>query len=185
LLLHGSGADEFDLLPLARELDLGANILSPRGLVVQQGMNRFFEYNDDFTAREESLLLAVDQLAEFIQAASEHYDFDSAKLVAVGFSNGAHTAGGLLTVHPELLAGIVAFGTTRAFEQLEFSPQLSGKFVYIANGEQDFYSPKAKTELMIAEFREWGARVEVLMHTGGHQISPEHLGIIAKELAFS
>jgi phospholipase/carboxylesterase len=154
-------------------------------MVQQQGMTRFFEYNDDFTAREESLLVAVQQLAEFVQAASEHYGFELAKLVAVGFSNGAHTAGGLLSVHPELMAGIVAFGTTRAFEQLEFSPQLSGKFVYIANGERDFYSPKGKTELMIDEFRRWGARVEVLMHPGGHEISPEHLGIIAKELAFS
>jgi len=185
LLLHGSGADEFDLLPLAKALDPKANVISPRGQVIQDGMARFFEYNEDFTAKEDSLLEGVNSLAEFIRAASEHYGFDTKSLVAVGFSNGAHTAGGLLTVHPELVEGIIAFGTTRAFERLEFTPDLSGKFVYIANGEQDFYSPPKKTELMIDEFRGFGAEVSVLLHPGGHQISPEHLEIIGSELSLS
>jgi phospholipase/carboxylesterase len=185
LLLHGSGADEFDLLPLAKKLDPKANVLSPRGQVIQDGMARFFEYNEDLTAKEDSLLDGVNSLSEFIRNASRHYGFDLGSLVAVGFSNGAHTAGGLLTVHPDLVAGIIAFGTTRAFEHLAFSPDLSGKFVYVANGEQDFYSPTKKTELMIEEFRGFGAEVSLLLHPGGHQISPEHLEIIAAELSLS
>jgi phospholipase/carboxylesterase len=185
LLLHGSGADEYDLLPLAEAIDPNANVLSPRGQMIQDGMTRFFEYNADFSPKEETLLLSVNELADFIQAASKQYGFDLGKLVAIGFSNGAHTAGGLLTVHPELVEGIVAFGTTRAFNELNFSPDLSGKFVFVANGEQDPYSPPLQTDLMVAEFQGWGARVEVLMHPGGHQISGEHLEIIAQELAFS
>jgi predicted esterase len=94
-------------------------------------------------------------------------------------------AGALLTVYPDLLRGIIAFGTTRAFERAVFKPNLEGKFVFIANGDKDPYSPRLKTELMIQEFREWGAKVEVLMHPGGHQISPEHVEILARELALS
>ena len=185
LLLHGSGADEFDLLSLGKALDPSANILSPRGLASQDGMVRFFEYFEDFSAKEDTLLEAVQSLAEFLKLASKHYGFDPARVTAVGFSNGAHMAGALLTVHPELLRGILAFGTTRAFVETEFKPNLQGKFVFIANGEKDPYSPKQKSEDMIQEFGAWGARVEVLMHTGGHQISPEHVEILARELALS
>ncbi|MFM7030525.1 MAG: hypothetical protein ACKOWK_05625, partial [Micrococcales bacterium] len=42
LLLHGMGADEHDLLALGRLLDPSANLLSPRGLVNNDGLNRFF-----------------------------------------------------------------------------------------------------------------------------------------------
>lgn len=185
LLLHGSGADEFDLLSLGKALDPSASILSPRGLASQDGMVRFFEYFSDFSAKEDTLLEAVQSLAEFLKLASEHYGFDPKRVTAVGFSNGAHMAGALLTVHPELLRGIVAFGTTRAFVENEFKPDLEGKFVFIANGENDPYSPRQKTEEMIQEFGAWGARVEVLMHPGGHQISPEHVEILARELALS
>jgi phospholipase/carboxylesterase len=185
LLLHGSGADEFDLLSLGKALDPSANILSPRGLASQDGMVRFFEYFEDFSAKEDTLLEAVQSLAEFLKLASKHYGFDPARVTAVGFSNGAHMAGALLTVHPELLRGILAFGTTRAFVETEFKPNLQGKFVFIANGEKDPYSPKQKSEDMIQEFGAWGARVEVLMHSGGHQISPEHVEILARELALS
>ena len=185
LLLHGSGADEFDLLSLGKALEPSANILSPRGLASQDGMVRFFEYFEDFSAKEDTLLEAVQTLAEFLKLASKHYGFDPERVTAVGFSNGAHMAGALLTVHPELLRGILAFGTTRAFVETEFKPNLQGKFVFIANGEKDPYSPKQKSEEMIQEFGAWGARVEVLMHTGGHQISPEHVEILARELALS
>jgi predicted esterase len=148
-------------------------------------MVRFFEYSEDFSAKEDTLLEAVQSLAEFLKLASKQYGFDPKRVTAVGFSNGAHMAGALLTVHPELLRGILAFGTTRAFVETEFKPNLHGKFVFIANGEKDPYSPKQKSEDMIQEFGAWGARVEVLMHPGGHQISPEHVEILARELTLS
>ena len=185
LLLHGSGADEFDLLSLGKALDPSASILSPRGLANQDGMVRFFEYFEDFSAKEDTLIEAVQSLAEFLKLASEQYGFDPKRVTAVGFSNGAHMAGALLTVHPELLRGIVAFGTTRAFVETEFKPDLEGKFVFIANGEKDPYSPEQISEEMIMEFQSWGAKVEVLMHPGGHQISPEHVEILARDLALS
>jgi phospholipase/carboxylesterase len=183
LLLHGTGADEYDLLNLGRALDQNANLLSPRGLVSENGMNRFFIRFSDGSFDENSIRENVDELAAFIRKASLHYGFSLDSVVAVGFSNGANTAGALITLHPDTVAGIVAFGTTKAFEVTPGSPNLNGKFVFIANGEQDSYSPKAKTEAMVSEFTVFGANVTVLLHPGGHQISPDHVSTIAKALS--
>jgi phospholipase/carboxylesterase len=182
LLLHGTGADEFDLLSLGKAIDPEANLLSPRGLVDENGMNRFFVRYPDGSFDEESIKENVDELAAFILKASEEYGFDLEKLVAVGFSNGANTAGALLCLHPETVSAIVAFGTTKAFAVSPTNPDLRGKRVFIANGELDPYSPPDRTQQMIAEFEGFGAEVLVLMHPGGHQISPEHVRTISEAL---
>lgn len=182
LLLHGSGADEHDLLPLGRELDARANILSPRGAVTQQGMTRFFEYEPDFTPSRESLLREVGKLAEFLELASLRYDFPLESVVTVGFSNGSHAGGALLLLRPDLMQTLVAFGTTQVLSEFDQEPDLRGKQVFIANGEQDHYSPEAKTVAMIAQLEGFGAEVTLLMHPGGHQISGDHVRFIASEL---
>ena len=182
LLLHGSGADEHDLLSLGRELDARANILSPRGAVSQQGMTRFFEYEPDFTPSRESLLQEVGKLADFLELASQRYDFPLESVVTVGFSNGSHAGGALMLLRPELMHSLVAFGTTQVLTELAQEPDLQGKQVFIANGEQDHYSPEAKTIAMIAQFEGFGAEVSLLMHPGGHQISGDHVRFIASEL---
>jgi predicted esterase len=181
-LLHGSGADEHDLLSLGRELDPMANILSPRGSVVQQGMTRFFEYEPDFTPSEVSLLAETAKLAEFVELASQRYNFFPESLVIVGFSNGSHAGGALMLLRPDLSKTLVAFGTTQVLPGLSSAPDLDGARVFIANGQQDHYSPEAKTAAMIDQLEGYGAEVTLLMHPGGHQISGDHLRFIASEL---
>lgn len=182
LLLHGTGADEFDLLNLGMAIDPEANMLSPRGLVDENGMNRFFIRYPDGSFDENSIKENVDELAAFVRKASVHYGFNLEKVVAVGFSNGANTAGALLQLHPDTVSAIVAFGTTKAFETSPTSPDLRGKKVFIANGELDGYSPPEKTAAMISEFESFGAEVTLLMHSGGHQISAEHVQAVSQAL---
>lgn len=182
LLLHGTGADEFDLLNLGKAIDPEANLLSPRGLVDENGMNRFFVRYPDGSFDEGSIQKNVDELAAFVRKASVQYGFNLDKVVAVGFSNGANTAGALLTLHPDTVSAIVAFGTTKAFAVSPTSPDLRGKRVFIANGEIDPYSPPEKTKAMVEEFEGFGAEVTLLMHPGGHQISQEHVQAISNLL---
>jgi phospholipase/carboxylesterase len=184
LLLHGSGADEHDLLPLGKLLDPNANLLSPRGLVRVDGANRFFLRNDDGSFVDADIVNNSAELAEFLWAASGEYGFDANDVYAVGFSNGANAAGALLLLQPDSVQGIIAFGTTKSFEQTPFKkvPDLTGKRVWIANGVQDHYSPAERTAAMVEEFESLGASVSLRMHPGGHTISSQHVREIAAEL---
>lgn len=181
LLLHGTGADEHDLLRLGAAIDPTASLLSPRGMVEENGMNRFFERRPDGSFVQESVLQAVDELKDFLELAIAEYGLGP-QMYGVGFSNGANASAALLVMHPELLAGAVMFGSTKP---LEIVPKvdLSGKRLWIANGQNDPYAPEATTELWVAELRGLGAEVSWLSHPGGHQISPAHMQEISRELA--
>ena len=186
LLLHGSGADEHDLLSLGKALDPNANLLSPRGLVRVDGANRFFMLLAENTYDEDDVIHNSSELADFVWAASGHYGFDADNVYAVGFSNGANAAHSMLLNQPNSLAGVVAFGTNKVFEQtpyLKGKPDLSGKRVWVANGAADPYSPADRVESLIDELRGLGAEVHYSLHQGGHTISHEQVRAIAEQLA--
>src|SRR6184192_122744 len=96
LLLHGTGGNERDLIPLGRELDPNAALLSPRGKVLENGMPRFFRRLSEGVFDEEDLIRRAHELADFIEAAAAQYTFNPKRVVAVGYSNGANIAGAVL-----------------------------------------------------------------------------------------
>src|SRR3954447_24915087 len=96
LMLHGTGGDEHDLLPLGRAILPGASLLSPRGKVLEQGMPRFFRRLSVGVFDVEDVKLRTQELADFIVAAAEKYQFTTDRLIAVGYSNGANIATSLL-----------------------------------------------------------------------------------------
>ena len=181
LLLHGTGADEHDLLRLGAALLPEASLLSPRGMVNENGMNRFFERRSDGSFVQESVLQAVDELNDFLVEARAEYGIEDG-LLAVGFSNGANTAAALQVIHPEQLSGAVMFGSTKPLEVIP-KVDLTAKRMWIANGVNDPYAPESVTEAWVAELRDLGATVSWLSHPGGHQISPAHMQEISRELA--
>lgn len=182
ILLHGTGANEHDLVPLADLLIPGATLLSPRGMNTDEGMNRFFARNPDGTFVQESIVEAVSELSEFFAAAEQAYDFDLSKSVAVGFSNGGNTALALLLTNPNLISGVVAFGATNPMPQLTELPDLTGKKVFISNGIQDPYAPEAVTAKFVETLRAAGAEVHWLSHAGGHSIVGDHVVEIAQQI---
>src|ERR1700720_2637567 len=89
LLLHGTGGDEHDLVPLGKELLPGAALLSPRGRVLENGMPRFFRRLAEGVFDINDLIARTDELDRFVRSAGETYGFAPDKVVAVGYSNGA------------------------------------------------------------------------------------------------
>jgi len=107
LLLHGTGGDERDLLPLAARFGPGLNVLSLRGNVQEGGMPRFFRRLGMGVFDEADVIFRTHELADFLTKVAAKEGFDSSQLIAVGYSNGANIAGSLLMLYPGLLAGAV------------------------------------------------------------------------------
>src|SRR5450432_447685 len=103
LLLHGTGGNEHQLIPLGRELDPAAALLSPRGKVLENGHARFFRRLAEGVFDLEDLQRRTDELADFIVAAAAHYHFAVEKVAAVGYSNGANIAASILLRRPGVL----------------------------------------------------------------------------------
>lgn len=181
LLLHGTGADEHDLLGIGRLIDPSANLLSPRGLVVHHGMARHFLRHDNGEFDEAGIEANSEDLAKFVVAAAKEYGFDIENVWGVGFSNGATALNAMLLQQPQSLRGIFAFGTTRPFRNAQHV-DLSGKYVFLANGAQDTYSPANEVAELVETFESAGAEVKLLVHPGGHTIVAEHVREFASDL---
>src|SRR5206468_8444692 len=107
LLLHGTGGNEEDLLPLGQAIQKGAALLSPRGQVLENGMPRFFRRLAEGVFDQEDLKRRTEELAGFVAAAAESYRFAADQVIAVGYSNGANIAASLLLLRPQTLRGAI------------------------------------------------------------------------------
>ena len=169
LMLHGTGGDEHDLLPLRDELSPGAAVLSVRGAVTENGMPRFFRRLREGVFDEDDLRRRADELAAFVADASAEYAIAEGALVAVGFSNGANIASALMLRRPGLLRAAVLLSAMIPFAEPP-DADLSGTLIVVSNGELDPMIPQGMTEQLVRQFRERGAEVVALPHPGGHQL---------------
>jgi predicted esterase len=170
LLLHGTGGDEHDMVPLGR-LMAGANILSPRGQVLENGMPRFFRRLAEGVFDVEDVKRRAGDLADFIGAAAAHYGFDPARVVAMGFSNGANIASATALLRPGVLKGALLLRAMVPFEP-DPVPALPGFRVLISNGSSDPMVSREETDRLAKLFARAGADVEVHWQPTGHQLMP-------------
>ncbi|MFA9429551.1 alpha/beta hydrolase [Egicoccus sp. AB-alg2] len=169
VLLHGTGADERDLLPLGRFLAPGVTLLSPRGNVAEHGMNRFFARHAEGVFDRDDLVRRTHELADWLQAAVDHYHLDPTRLVAAGFSNGANIAAWLLLLRPEVLRGAALFAPMLPFEP-DQPGELSAVAVHLSAGRRDPICPPEQAERLAQLLSERGAAVELSWHDGGHEL---------------
>ena len=170
LLLHGTGGNERDPIPLGRELDPSAALLSPRGKVLENGMPRFFLRLAEGVFDLEDLKHRANELADFVSAAAQHYGFARDKLVAVGYSNVANIAATMLLLRPEILSKAILF---RAMVPLfpERQPNLSSARVWIGAGTNDPIIPMSETNVLAELLRSGGADVTMHAFPAGHQLT--------------
>ena len=170
LLLHGTGGNEHDLIPLGRELDPNAALLSPRGKILENGMPRFFRRLAEGVFDVEDLKQRTNELADFIAAAAQHYKLAADQIVAVGYSNGANIAASMLLLRPEILHAAILF---RAMVPLvpEKLPDLSSVHVWIGAGDQDPIIPASEAQRLVELLRRAGADVTIRFANATHGLT--------------
>ena len=176
LLLHGTGGNERDLIPLGRELDPDASLLSPRGKILENGMPRFFRRLAEGVFDLEDLKTRTNELADFIAAAAQHYGFAADNVVAVGYSNGANIAASMVLLRPEILHAAILF---RAMVPLVPGnlPDLSSVRVWIGAGDQDPIIPASEAQRLVELLRSAGANVTIRFFNAGHGLTNSEMEI--------
>jgi phospholipase/carboxylesterase len=180
LLLHGTGGNEDDLLPLGAQLSPGAALLSPRGKVSEHGMPRFFRRVAEGVFDLDDLKARTAELADFLAKSRKAYALE--RPVAVGFSNGANIAWSLLLSHPDALAGAILMRAMLPFEPQNI-PDLAGKPVLILSGAVDPLVSAAQRDRLAELLKRGGADVRYEVLPAGHQLTRQDLALAADWLA--
>ncbi len=167
LLLHGTGGNENDLLPLGRAISPHAALIAPRGQVLEHGMPRFFRRLAEGVFDHEDLVARTHHLVDWLAAAAREHRFDSQRVVAVGFSNGANIAGAMLLLRPESLAGAILLRPMVPFVP-DSLPSLAGRRVLVAAGQSDPIVPARQSEMLAEMLRSAGAGVTLHWSPGAH-----------------
>jgi phospholipase/carboxylesterase len=176
LLLHGTGGNENDMVPFGRDLDPSAAILSLRGNVLENGMPRFFRRLAEGVFDEEDVIRRANELADFVPAVAAKYEFDSATLTAVGYSNGANIAAAVLLLRPGVIRSAILL---RAMVPLTpaAAPDLAGTRAIICSGTRDPIIPVENAERLAGMLRRAGAEVTHRFEEAGHQLVFDEIAV--------
>src|SRR5436305_14851754 len=172
LLLHGTGGNERDLIPLGRALDPNASLLGPRGKVLENGMPRFFRRLAEGVFDLEDLKTRTNELADFVAAAVRHYKLAADHIVGVGYSNGANIAASMLLLRPEIMHGAILFRSMVPPNPDTF-PALSSVRVWISAGDQDPIIPASEAKRLAELLRSAGADVTIRFAKAAHGLTSD------------
>ncbi|WP_435093810.1 alpha/beta hydrolase [Halorubrum sp. N11] len=181
-VLHGRGADEEDLLPVARHLPDELHVVSLRAPDPLQGGYTWYELDLSGGGLEASqpdaaeFRRSLDLVAESVDAAVDDYDLDSDRLGLLGFSQGAITSLSLVLEDPDRYAWVVALHGYLADTHVDFDPEgITGKPVFVGAGAGDRVIPESRSAAAADRFAEIGAAVTRGSYPGGHGIGQQEL----------
>jgi phospholipase/carboxylesterase len=180
LLLHGTGGDENDLLPLAARVAPGAGILSPRGKVLEHGMPRFFRRSAEGRWDTDDLKRRASELLEFLRLARAAYSIGPP--VALGYSNGANIAWTMMFAEPQAFAGAILMRAMLPFDPRPI-PDLGGLPILMLTGRHDELIPPQQAGLLAALLGEAGADATFETLEAGHGLTEDDLRQAAAWLA--
>ncbi|MBS4174759.1 alpha/beta hydrolase [Bacillus sp. FJAT-49736] len=179
LLLHGTGGNELDLLPVAGRVDDEASILSVRGNVSENGMPRFFRRLAEGVFDEEDLIFRTKELNDFLDEAAEKYQFNRNNIIAIGYSNGANIAASLLFHYQNALKGAILHHPMVPRRGINL-PDLSGKSIFIAAGTNDPICSPLESEELQSLLKNANADVELHWENRGHQLTIDEVEAAAQ-----
>ncbi|MEQ8898581.1 MAG: VOC family protein [Roseovarius sp.] len=167
-LLHGTGGNEADLMPLARRIAPRATLLGARGRATEEGINRWFRRFDFKTFDQADIRSEAAAFAAFIEGAVAGYGLDASRLTFLGYSNGANFLAAVMQFYPNAVRRAVLLRCVQALDPTP-AEDLSGTRVLMLDGRDDVYARQAPT--LADDLRARGAQVETRTIPGGHELT--------------
>ena len=178
LVLHSTGGDEKQLIPLAEDLFPNHPLLSIRGRVSDQGINRYFKLKGPGFTKENFDLESLSQESQWLAAEvvrlGEEYELDLSKLAVIGYSNGANVA-----LYMQL-KGLIQFDRVLAFHAMQLTdvdtPVIADESkIFLTHADNDPIVTRANLEELSSDLQKTECELEVFKASFGHQLSNEEL----------
>jgi len=179
LLLHGTGGNERDLIPILDMIDPSANVFGVLGEVSEHGMARYFKRLSEGVFDEEDLDFRTDRLHEFVLSKCQEYGEDLRKLVTLGYSNGANMAQSLILRHPHSFYTVVMLHPMNVKKNVAFE-DLSHMKIFISAGQFDPICPIEETDVLEHRLKAAKAQLEVSVLNTDHRITYEEVMNVKK-----
>lgn len=176
LLLHGTGGNEHDLVPLANYFGSDINVLSLRGNVSENGMPRFFKRLQMGVFDENDLEFRTHEMVSFINELAEKENFDTSKIIALGYSNGANIAGATLFLYPSFLAGAILFRPMLPFQNREIKGKTTAR-VFLSSGKNDTMVSEIEIDDYVDKLTAAGFLVTNRTLNSGHNLTQEDINL--------
>ena len=174
---HGTGGNEMQMVPLLRDLLPEAAIIAPRGDVSEHGAPRFFLRRAEGVYDMADLARATAKLGEFVAAHVEA--MRPARVVGLGYSNGANILASVIFSRPSLFTDAVLMHPLIPWAPKAMDVRTR---VLITAGENDPICPPSMTRSLESWFVSHATSVEVIWHPGGHEIAPAEIAGTARFL---
>lgn len=142
LLLHGTGGNEADLMPLAHHVNPNATLLGLRGRSNEEGVTRFFRRMSMISFDQQDIRAEAVAFDAFMSGAITAYELDPERITVLGYSNGANFAGAVMALYPGLLRRAILIRPMAVLEDLP-EPDLTGTRVLTLAGAHDPYGAHA------------------------------------------
>ena len=189
-VLHGRGADEEDLLPVAAELPDGHHVVSLRAPDPLQGGYTWYELDLSAGGLESSqpdaddFRRSLDLIVESVEAAADAYGLDADRIGLLGFSQGAITSLSLLLESPDRYAWVVALHGYLPESHADLDPDgIEDKPVFVGAGAGDRVIPESRTQAAVDRLDALDADVTHGSFPGGHGIGPQELEAVVEFVA--
>ncbi len=180
VLLHGTGGDEADLMPLAHRAAPHATLLGLRGRSTESGVQRWFRGFGPAIFDQGDIRFEAGALEAFFAEAERAYGLAPERTVALGYSNGANFLGAAMLLHPGLVRRAVLLRPVMVLDTVP-DADLSGLAVLIVVGKDDAF--RAQGERLAAILRDSGADVSSEVVEGGHELGDADAPAISTWLA--
>lgn len=168
VLLHGTGGNESDLMPLAHRINPRATLLGVRGRSTEEGVNRWFRRFDAMTYDQADIKAEAEAFAAFVDGAVSGYGLDAGAMAFLGYSNGGNLLGAVMQLHPGIVRRAIML---RSLQVLDEAPEadLTDTSALMLNGVSDPFGHMAPA--LEDALQKGGAILESRMLSAGHELT--------------
>lgn len=172
ILLHGTGGNEADLMPLANRIAPRATLLGVRGRASEEGISRWFRRFTATTFDQADIRAEAEAFAAFVKGAIPAYGINPKRTTFLGFSNGANFIGAMLALYPDIVSRAILLRPMQVLDELPVT-DLSGKQILSLSGENDPFAFGAQP--LEKWLRGSGVSLDARIVHAGHELTQEDL----------